>query len=357
MKEGFRQELAKYAKVDLTEKDIRDMENEMKDAAVNHERSLHVLEEKLRALADKVTSVYAELNEEVQRRALTTQIIELSQALKGYALASDQTTFKQECMPKLKFCMETISQFQDRLAAQDGAIMRVDEVLLQKASKWDVKVVGDRMDGVFTKDGAQKEFERIRVMIDRMQVALDHYVATEGERFAAQTGPDYGNDVQRLAKTLELKADRADLAELFALKANRLDGEEMNKIQEVVQRQLQYLSATVTGFAKLSLVDPHPHESKGLRTQQKQQVLMQAESLWKWILNKSPPGNLQQVVPGKGRLKETVSDRVAEMERQNRLAERLGIVKKGPVAGEETGTVGGRSVELPGIPKAPNTAR
>ena len=27
-----------------------------------------------------------------------------------------------------RFCMETINQFQDRLGAQDGAIMRVDEV-------------------------------------------------------------------------------------------------------------------------------------------------------------------------------------------------------------------------------------
>ena len=44
----------RYAKIETTEKEIRDMENEMKDAAVNHERSLHVIEEKLRALADKV---------------------------------------------------------------------------------------------------------------------------------------------------------------------------------------------------------------------------------------------------------------------------------------------------------------
>merc|ERR1719482_174556 len=103
------------------------------------------------------------------------------------------------------------------------------------------------MDGSMSKTSADKEFDKLRIQIDRMQAALDHYVATEGERFAAQTGPDYGNDVQRLARTLELKADRADLAELFALKANRVDGEELSRNQDVVQRQLQYLSATTVG--------------------------------------------------------------------------------------------------------------
>lgn len=328
------------------------METEMKDAAVNHERSLHVVEEKLRALADKVTSVYAELNEEVQRRALATQIIELAERLKGYALASDQQSFKQECLPKLKFCIETINQFQDRLHAQDGAIQRVDEVLLQKASKWDVRVCSERMDTALTRSHAEQEFASVRAQIERMQASLDHYVATEGERFAASTGPDYGNDVQRLAKAIDLKADRADLAELFALKANRLEGEELSKNQEVVQRQLQYLSATSVGLSKLCLVEPHPRESTGLRNQQKQQVLMQAESLWAWILNKSAPHDLTSVVPGKGRIKESLTDKVAELDRQNRLAERLGIGKK-----DTSDSKSNKTVELPGIPKIPLTAR
>ena len=51
----IRSELVKYAKVETTEKEIKDMETELKDASVNHERSLHVIEEKMRALADKVT--------------------------------------------------------------------------------------------------------------------------------------------------------------------------------------------------------------------------------------------------------------------------------------------------------------
>merc|ERR1719428_358537 len=205
--------------------------------------------------------------------------------------------------------------------------MRVDEVLLQKASKWDVKVVSDKMDNVFTKEAGKRELKKHEDLMNRMQASLDHYVSTEGERFAAQTGPDYGNDVQRLAKTLELKADKADLAELFALKANRNDSEEISRNQEVVQKQLQYLTATTVGLSKLTLNDQHPNESKGLRNQQKMQVLMQAESLWGWILNKVAPDNVGAVVPGKGgqtRFQpQTAADKVVEHDRQNRLAERL----------------------------------
>merc|ERR1719506_2375017 len=354
MNEKIRAELVKYAKVETTEKDIRDMESELKDASVNHERALHVIEEKMRALADKVTSVYSELNDEVQRRALQTKIDDINASLKGYALQSDQTNFKQECLPKLKFCMETINQFTDRLSAQDNAIMRVDEVLLQKASKWDVKVVSDKNDQLITKEAAMRELKKHEEQMNRMQAALDHYVATEGERFAAQTGPDYGNDVQRLAKTLELKADKADLAELFALKANRNDSEELSRNQDVVQKQLQYLTATTVGLSKLTLNEAHPNESKGLHNQQKMQVLMQAESLWGWILNKVAPENVGAVVPGKGGgggqkafgLGQTV-DRSAEHDRQNRLAERLGLLEKTEERAKES------SSSLPGIKKAP----
>ena len=52
------------------------------------------------------------------------------------------------------------------------------------------------------------------------------------------SSPTFGPQVQRLARTLELKADRADLAELFALKANRMDGEELSRNQEARARPM-----------------------------------------------------------------------------------------------------------------------
>jgi hypothetical protein len=348
----IRSELVKYAKVETTEKEIKDMETELKDASVNHERSLHVIEEKMRALADKVTSVYSELSDEVQRRALQAKLDECNASLKGYALQSDQSNFKQECLPKLKFCMDTIGQFTDRLSTQDSAIMRVDEVLLQKASKWDIKVVSDKMELAISKEEAKRELKKHEDLMNRMQASLDHYVSTEGERFAAQTGPDYGNDVQRLAKTLELKADKADLAELFALKANRNDSEEISRNQEVVQKQLQYLTATTVGLSKLTLNDQHPNESKGLRNQQKMQVLMQAESLWGWIMNKVAPENVNSIVPGKGGTQrfshgQTAEGKKEDHDRQSRLADRLGLQEKNEDRMKESNT------SLPGIRKAP----
>merc|ERR1719247_980733 len=353
MNEKIRAELVKYAKVEVTEKEIKDMETELKDASVNHERSLHVIEEKMRALADKVTSVYSELSDEVQRRALQAKLDECNASLKGYALQSDQSNFKQECLPKLKFCMDTIGRFTDRLSTQDSASLRVDEVLLQKASKWDIKVVSDKMELAISKEEAKRELKKHEDLMNRMQAALDHYVATEGERFAAQTGPDYGNDVQRLAKTLELKADKADLAELFALKANRNDSEELSRNQDVVQKQLQYLTATTVGLSKLTLNESHPNESRGLRNQQKMQVLMQAESLWGWIMNKVAPENVNSIVPGKGGSTarfshgQTAEGKKEDHDRQSRLADRLGLQEKNEDGMKESNT------SLPGIRKAP----
>merc|ERR1719329_642044 len=93
-----------------------------------------------------MTSMYAELNDDINRRALTDTVLDIQKDLKKYALRAETDAFQQDCVPKLKYCVDSIKAFDDRLRAQDGAILRVDEVLLDKAGKYDIVVANSRIE-------------------------------------------------------------------------------------------------------------------------------------------------------------------------------------------------------------------
>merc|ERR1719263_1680551 len=109
--------------------------------------------------------------------------------------------------------------------------------------------------------------------------------------------PDYTPMFEDLNTRILLKADKADMVEMYQLKANRIDSDELAKLQDTIHRQLEYLSVTTFGLSKLALVESKPGENNRVRAQQKSQVLMQSEALWHWILHNDPPKNLDTLRP------------------------------------------------------------
>merc|ERR1719310_1642943 len=209
-----------------------------------------------------------------------------------YALRAETHAFQQDCVPKLKFCVDSIKAFDDRLRAQDGAILRVDEVLLDKAGKYDIVVANSRIEQCFPKEKAMTEFQRMYERLEWMNKRVEHYIETETERFQQFQPPDYTPVFDDINTRIQLKADKADMVEMYQLKANRIDADELAKLQDTIHRQLEYLAVTSFGLCKLVLTESKPGESKTIRTQQKSQVLMQSEALWHWILHNEPPPNL-----------------------------------------------------------------
>jgi len=139
--------------------------------------------------------------------------------------------------------------------------------------------------------------------MDRVLVSsqrLDDYIAKESDRFEKLKPPDYGPVFKDIAAKIALKADKADLVEIYQVKADRVDSDDLARLQETIHRQLEYLAVTNFGLSKLVLTEAKASESKTLRAQQKAQVLMQSEALWHWILHNEPPPNLDSLRPAKG---------------------------------------------------------
>jgi len=297
LRDWVNMELTSYAKAGATMNKMEDLQSQIRDQVLAFERVHSLMDDKIRGLSDRMTSIYTELNDDINRRALADNLQDVQKDLRKYALRAETDAFQQDCVPKLKFCVDSIKAFDDRLRAQDGAILRVDEVLLDKAGKYDIVVANSRIEQCFPKDKALQEFQRMYERLEWMNKKVEHYIETETERFQQFQPPDYQPVFEDINTRIQLKADKADMVEMYQLKANRIDADELAKLQDTIHRQLEYLSVTTFGLSKLALVDAKSGENVRVRTQQKSQVLMQSEALWQWILHNDPPKNLDTLRP------------------------------------------------------------
>merc|ERR1740121_3503433 len=166
--------------------------------------------------------------------------------------------------------------------------------------------------------------------IERMNTKFEQYMNDEEERLSQYRPPDYTAVFEDINGRITLKADQADLVEMYQLKANRIDADELAKLQETIHRQLEYLAVTTFGLSKLTLTEARP-DAKTVRAQQKSQVLMQSEALWNWILHNEQPPNLDALrpPPGKehtaGTAGADASRRLSDSARRGQLEHRLGL--------------------------------
>eukprot|EP00425_Heterocapsa_triquetra_P013500 CAMPEP_0195143618 /NCGR_PEP_ID=MMETSP0448-20130528/166667_1 /TAXON_ID=66468 /ORGANISM="Heterocapsa triquestra, Strain CCMP 448" /LENGTH=544 /DNA_ID=CAMNT_0040182057 /DNA_START=29 /DNA_END=1660 /DNA_ORIENTATION=+ len=290
-------ELNSYAKSKPTTEKLDQLQALIRDQSLGFERVHTMTDDKIRGLSDRLTSIYSELNSDIHDRAMAEDLKETQESLRKYALKAHTDAFQQDCIPKLKFCVDSIKAFDERLRAQDDAIQRVDEVLLDKAAKYDIVVMNGRVEQCMPKETAMQEINRTNDNVTRMKKRFEQYIDKEHERMDSMRPPDLTPIVDELNARIRLKADKADLVEMYQLKANRIDADELAKLQDTIHRQLEYLAVTAFGLAKLVLTEAKSSESKTIRTQQKSQVLMQSEALWHWIIHNEPPPNLDTLRP------------------------------------------------------------
>eukprot|EP00929_Paragymnodinium_shiwhaense_P000326 TRINITY_DN100573_c0_g1_i1.p1 TRINITY_DN100573_c0_g1~~TRINITY_DN100573_c0_g1_i1.p1 ORF type:complete len:563 (-),score=196.46 TRINITY_DN100573_c0_g1_i1:219-1907(-) len=292
IRDHLRLELDQYALAKQTNMRFEEITDMIREQSQLFERTSAMLDDKVRALSDRMTSIFTDITKEVDVRAMDADVQELRLQLSSLTNKEDSEVSFRDCMPKVNFCVEQIRRFDEKLGAQDKAIARVDEVLLDKAGKQEVSLVYKQVDTKYEEDKAIAEFQKMYERIDWMNNKMQHYMEQEADRMSKFRPPNYEPVFEKIHQSLLLKADKADMVELYSVKADRIDGDELSRLQDIVQRQLEYLAVTTLGLAKLALSEPKGSEQKIARMQQKAQVLMQAENLWHWLLHSEAPPNL-----------------------------------------------------------------
>jgi hypothetical protein len=200
----------------------------------------------------KISSVYQDLNEDLQTRARRDDIVEIRSDMNLYALEKDTEAFKEATIPKMKFCVEMTQAFHERLNAQDLAIQRVDEAMIDKAPKYDVVVANSRIELSMNKERCMKEFQKLYERLDLTNKRLEMCVESmqeQPQRGAANTGAVGNND--EIMYEISRKADVSDVADLTRVKASNLDVDKNAKGLLLLTVQLEFFAQAVQQNAQI----------------------------------------------------------------------------------------------------------
>eukprot|EP00397_Hematodinium_sp_SG-2012_P017509 GEMP01017909.1.p1 GENE.GEMP01017909.1~~GEMP01017909.1.p1 ORF type:complete len:606 (+),score=152.59 GEMP01017909.1:409-2226(+) len=334
-------ELSLRANEEAVTQKVQEILSLLKTHEQSTERGMHLLDDKMRSVADRITAAYVEIGEDMKTKADRKKVIDMSERMRDFAIKVDTDAFMKDCLPKMKQCTDSIKNFDKALQAHDAAFQHLDEIIFDKASKYDIVVANARIDACFPKESGMVEYEKLTKRVSELTKRLNHYVAGETERFQQLRVPDYTASFDSMNRKIGQKAEKCDLLEMYSIKANRIDQEEMARSQERLNHQLEYLAVSTFGLAKLALSE-FRGESENTHKQQKSQVLMQTEALWYWVSNNEPPPNLNTMKINKFEDPLTQKKRQVEEKQRGRLEQKLGLVKandedKGDVRGKDNG--------------------
>merc|ERR1711957_554868 len=126
----------------------------------------------------------------------------------------------------------------------------------------DIVVANSRIEQCFLKERATAELSRMYERLEWMAKKLDGYMEEEAERLGKFRPPDYSATFEQINNHIQQKADRADMVEMYQLKANRIDADELAKLQGTIHKQLEYLALTSFGLSKLVLTEAKSADGK-----------------------------------------------------------------------------------------------
>lgn len=321
MRSRFDREIGTREKTETVTRKIADVLEQLRSCEESVDRGLHGLEDKIRSVADRITSVYVEVEQDLQTKAENEKVNGIADRLEDFALKVDTDAFMKDCLPRIKHCSEAIEECQNDMRARDVAFNRLDEVLMDKASKYEVVVANARIDACMQKEYGMKELEKLGRDAATMKKRVEHYILGETDRFSRIRPQDHTGTFEAINRSLLQKAEKCDVVDIYGVKANRIDHEDVQRLQDRVNRQLEYLAVTTFGLAKLCLAETK--EDKNTRTQQKSQVLMQTEALWQWVSSNEPPPNLNTL-----KINKMDDDRVMKKRREHEEKLRLQIEQK-----------------------------
>eukprot|EP00928_Gymnodinium_smaydae_P072768 TRINITY_DN56068_c0_g1_i1.p1 TRINITY_DN56068_c0_g1~~TRINITY_DN56068_c0_g1_i1.p1 ORF type:complete len:557 (-),score=103.58 TRINITY_DN56068_c0_g1_i1:175-1845(-) len=324
LREWCQDELDKRAMEARTAQRFQELNQSSRQQNVTFREAFDNLDAKLRSMSDTLTSSFHTLQADLDLKAPQSTIDELTKRLDELAKRNKQYEKLEDAAPRVAICELELAKLRKQSEEQKVAIGHLDTLLLEKAAKFDMNFVNKRIDNCAQQERVTADMDCLFGKMQALKDELMGYMSKESARFNTLKPPDYRQVFQEIQDTLNTKADRTDLIEMNSLKANRMDADEMSKLQETIHKQIEYLSVTTYGLAKLALTDDSDIGfSKTMRVHQKEQVLLQAKSLWDWVLHNDSPPNVDTLSsPKPGKHKSTLAPDAPLDRKSNELSPR-----------------------------------
>ena len=134
---------------------------------------MHLSDDRIRQLSERITAIYSELVEATKRAAPKSDVEHLASRVEECDKRSnDVFAFKTESAPQLRYCVSTLTDLAERTTKSDVAVARLDELILDKASKFSLQSLQAWLDKSLPKETADAKFSEIQKQFDEMQQRL-----------------------------------------------------------------------------------------------------------------------------------------------------------------------------------------
>eukprot|EP00744_Colponema_vietnamica_P008882 GILI01012656.1.p1 GENE.GILI01012656.1~~GILI01012656.1.p1 ORF type:complete len:448 (+),score=101.66 GILI01012656.1:150-1346(+) len=261
--------------------------------------------EKIGMVSTRVHDLSDQLNDlsvELAQKAFQIDLTHLKDTLTSdYSTRKDLDQFKEWITPQVQNNTSEIQVCHSRINQTETNIQRLDEIVLDKASKYDVVQVGMRLDELVTKQAFIHRIKQLEEQLKMLNLLIDDYArnltAISNSNNSAHdhsTTAALTSVINELREQLQQKANKVEALDVYDQKSNKEETEWVLKSQLLLHRQLQYVAVTLVTLAQ-SLTS-RPGEGKATKSNLRQMISNQAESVWRWITDGDPTSEPQLAI-------------------------------------------------------------
>jgi len=288
------EEITVFAKRKPVDKALREIHDLLKDQETDVKDKLERITSDHHQLEITTGQRFDDMRKDVDRRAKQNEVNWMRNELSRFALAEDLADFGNKYVPKLQFCLGTLGTFHDRLNTADKALQRLDEALLDKASKFDIVVTASRIEHLMPKDRCLKEFAKVTDKMDWVMSRFEAFVASEPDRMASHAKTLEQDRLVSLWRAINAKCDLESVVSLYKIAAQHSQIDELLEQFGGLQSCVAYVCSILQDVAVAQSPD---NTSKRDKTVQRRQLVDRTESFHSWLSgqSKKSPEDLENV--------------------------------------------------------------
>lgn len=286
-----RDEMVTPLRADLEETDQRHVElTRHVDIQTNDlHRLLRNLDQRLTDTNNKFTNITANIMDEVEMRAKSTELDQTAADLRAElgTVSQQIEDLKSKTVAKLNEFVDHFTRVQETIDDHEHCLRHHAEELENRATKYDLLVQQNRVDRCCLKDEIDEEFSELKQVVEWQTDKIENFALTTammggGGGKKKRKSVAEGTDAEKGGATKESQklSDDEDEDE---------GGDDLG-IVFLVRSQLESLALGVVGLAHATLRNPTLGESRQGRLEREKELLDLLGATRHWITHKTAPG-------------------------------------------------------------------
>jgi hypothetical protein len=265
-------------------------------------KNIHKDEDDFKALAKKVDSMYdgfrrkiGELFETLNSKPWDAEVKNLNFLLDKTVSKDELQKFKDESLEKHSKSFKSISELEKNISQFSELVERYDEIMLDKASKDDVRLLTKQLEKYVLKstfnelnDRSIARFGTIDSQIGMLFHSEDitkSNLSTVSQKVDIIRKENFevsniSSTLARIQETLEHKADKSDIYIIYDVMGKKEELQRLSEIEAVCRKQVLLSVGMIQSLCRTMIT---PGDSAGNAQKQRLDIFRSLEGLQRWI--------------------------------------------------------------------------